>query len=133
MNITFENSQVLTGYLDHIDSLADRARLAVVGNAVRVEEYRRAFEQAKAYQDAGYTGDVGSNVQAWADAKEWTAQQAAEDILAAAARWYGALDAIRAKRLKAKEDVRKATTTDSAATIANAFRVELDLMMQGVA
>jgi hypothetical protein len=49
-------------------------------------------------------------VQSWATAKGWTATQAADDILAAAASLRGAKSAIRAARLLRKEQVKAATT-----------------------
>lgn len=63
------------------------------------------------------TGTVPPTVQAWATAKAWTAQRAADDIAATAQAWESALYAIRSIRLIGKEAVRNATT-DSAAQAA---------------
>lgn len=101
-----------------IDATADAARLAVAGDPLRAEEYRIAEGEAKAYQAAGYAGDVPPAVASWAEAKGWTGQQAADDILAVATAWNAALYAIRDARLKAKEAVRNATTADQAQAIA---------------
>ena len=81
---------------------------AVLGN--RAEEYRIAKEEAQAYKDAGYTGTVPASVSGYVTAKGWTATQATDDILATAAAWLAAKDAIRAARLLRKEQVRIATT-----------------------
>jgi hypothetical protein len=118
-----------------VDSFADASRLAVVGDAARIKEYERAQAGAEAYRDAGYTGAVPAAVASWAYAKrraEWTAQQAAEDILAASTRWYAALDGIRAMRLDAKETIRAATTGEEVVATAATFRATLTAAMQGV-
>lgn len=115
-----------------IDREADASRLMVVGDAARIKEYERAEQQAVAFRDAGFAGEAPSCVACWATAKQWTAQQAAEDILAAAARWLDALDAIRALRLQAKEDVRRAVEASAIETIRTDFSATLKTMMQGV-
>jgi hypothetical protein len=115
-----------------VDHTADIARAAVVGDPVRVKEYERAQQQAEAFRDAGFTGTAPSCVACWATAKEWTDQQAAEDILAASARWLGALDGIRALRLQAKEDIRRATTNAEVDTLLATFTSTLTAAMQGV-
>lgn len=102
-----------------IDHRADALRLAIVGDPVRVEEYRLARDEAAAFIGANYTGAVPPTVQAWATAKTWTAQQAADDIAATAQAWESALYAIRSIRLIGKEAVRNAAT-DSAAQAAYA-------------
>lgn len=93
-------------YLIQIDADTDAIYAAAIGN--RGPEYTEAESAANAYKDAGYTGDVPSAVQSWATAKNWTAQQAADDILAAAAQLNTAKLAIRAERLLCKEQVRAA-------------------------
>ncbi len=121
--------------LVEIDNFADAARLAVVGDAARIKEYERAQAGAEAYRDTGFTGSVPPGVASWAYAKRrqnWTAQQAAEDILAASARWYAALDGIRALRLDAKEGARAAATIDEVAATVAFFRATLTAAMQGV-
>lgn len=118
-----------------VDQFADAARLAVVGDAARIKEYERAQLGAEQYRDAGFSGPVPAAVSSWAYAKrreEWTAQQAAEDILAASARWYVALDGIRAMRLDAKETIRSASTGQEVAATAATFRANLTAAMQGV-
>lgn len=107
------------GLAADIDRHADALRLAIVGDPVRVEEYRLARDEAAAYIAAAYTGTVPPTVQAWATAKTWTAQQAADDIAVTAQGWESALYAIRSIRLIGKETVRSAAT-DSAAQAAYA-------------
>lgn len=97
-----------------IDRRADALRLAIVGDPVRVEEYRLARDEAAAYIAAGYTGTVPPTVQAWSTAKSWTAQQAADDIAATAQAWEAAMYAIRSIRLIGKEAVRSAATDNAA-------------------
>lgn len=118
-----------------VDRFADAARLKVVGDAARIKEYERAQSGAEQYRDAGYTGPVPPGVASWARAKrrdEWTARQAADDILAASARWYAALDGIRDLRLDAKESIRFAETIQEVEAIASTFRTTLTAAMQGV-
>lgn len=100
-----------------IDRRADALRWSIVGDPVRVEEYRLARDEAAAYIAANYTGTVPPTVQAWATAKNWAAQHAADDIAATAQAWEAALYAIRSIRLIGKESVRSAAT-DSAAQMA---------------
>jgi hypothetical protein len=99
-----------------IDRRADALRLAIVGDPVRVEEYRLARDEAAAYIAVNYAGAVPPTVQAWATAKSWTAQQAADDIAATAQAWESALYAIRSIRLIGKEAVRGAATDAAAQT-----------------
>lgn len=101
-----------------IDHRADALRLAIVGDPVRVEEYRLARDEAAAFVAANYTGTAPPTVQAWATAKGWTAQHAADDIAATAQAWESALYAIRSIRLIGKESVRNAAT-DAAAQAAH--------------
>ena len=120
--ITFQPSPPVfdrAAVIADIDRRADSMRLAIVGDPVRVEEYRLARDEAATYIAAGYTGAVPPTVQAWATAKTWTAQQAADDIAATAQAWEAALYTIRSIRLIGKEAVRNAAT-DSAAQAAHA-------------
>ena len=118
--------------LSDVDRSADTARLLVVGDPVRVKEYERAEQQARAFRNDGYIGDVPASVECWAAAKGWSAQHAADDILAASVRWYAALDGIRALRLAAKEGIRNATTNSAADAILANFSAALTTAMQGV-
>lgn len=108
-----------TALIADIDRRADALRLAIVGDPVRVDEYRLARDEAAAFIGANYTGTVPPTVQAWATAKSWTAQQAADDIAVTAQVWESALYAIRSIRLIGKETVRSAAS-DSAAQAAYA-------------
>jgi hypothetical protein len=106
--------EVIAKSLLQIDADTDAIYVAAIGN--REPEYREAEAAANAYKDAGYTGDVPSAVQSWATAKDWTAQQAADDILAAAELLNTAKLAIRAQRLLRKEQVRAAATVKAVDT-----------------
>lgn len=128
-------AQSVNSALLHIDGFADAARLSVVGDAARIKEYERAQAGAEAYRDAGFAGPVPPGVASWAYAKRrdsWTAQHAAEDILAASERWYAALDGIRALRLDAKEALRAAQTIEETAATVASFIATLTTAMQGV-
>lgn len=97
-----------------VDKKADAMRLTIVGDAVRVEEYRLARDEAQKYITDGYPIYVPQTVQAWATAKNWTARQAADDIAATAAQWEAALYAIRTIRLVGKETIRAAADPQAA-------------------
>ena len=56
----------------------------------------------------------------WAEAKNWTAQQAADDILAVSAAWNYALYALRDIRLKGKEAIKAAADAETATAAATA-------------
>ena len=105
--------------LQIIDNAADAARQRIVGDAVRVVEYQVAEADATAFKNAGYTEAVPPFVGVWAQAKNWTAQQAADDILAAAASWRQALIGLRQARLMGKEAVRTASSDAAAETAAD--------------
>ena len=101
-----------------IDNAADSARQRIVGDAIRVVEYQVAEADATAFKAAGYTGAVPASVGVWAQAKDWTAQQASDDILAAAAAWRQALIGLRQARLMGKEGVRAHADDLAAAKVA---------------
>lgn len=130
MNITLTGTSFRDSLIKKIDKKGDVARLLVVGDAARVEEYKMAKEHADIFMA---TGEAKSGVASWAVAKGWTNQQAAEDILAASARWYGALEGIRALRLQAKEDIRNATSKAQAEAVVATFEATIDAAMVGVA
>lgn len=99
--------------LADIDAAADAAYTRIAGSAGRVAEYERAFAEASAYKDSGYAGAAGQAVVSWAQAKNWTNQQATDDIIAAKAVFDGALYGIRSIRLNGKEAVRAAATAEA--------------------
>lgn len=102
-----------------IDAVADQVRRELAGDPLRVAEYDRAAREASAYQAAGYSGEVPASVLSWAQAKAWTPQAAAEDILRAARQWEVALYGLRDLRLKTKEAIRSATDQASAQALAD--------------
>lgn len=88
-----------------IDSAADAARRAVVGDPLRAIEYERAAEEAADFRAAGYPAAiVPRTVAAWA-INGRTAREAADSILAEAASYTEALYLIREARLHAKQAV----------------------------
>lgn len=128
-------SEIIAHAIDKIDSAADSARLEVISRQTNTEEYKRAEQQARAFSAAGYpSGSVPSCVASWAKAKYrdgWTAQEAADDIIATADRWYGILDSIRDLRLCAKEDVRHASTSNEVSARVQQFTADLASLMMG--
>jgi hypothetical protein len=100
--------------IEAIDMAADDARTRVVGDPVRVFEYTVAETDAGIFAAAGYTGTVPVPVAIWAQAKNWTAQQAADDILSASRSWQMALMGLRQARLIGKEGVRSAVSDEDA-------------------
>ena len=102
-----------------IDSEADIVRAMVVGDPVRAFEYQWAEQEAIAFKSAGYpSAAVPSSVSAWAEAKGWTAQAAADYILAAAQTFRSVMTAIRNTRLIGKEQIRAAVDDEAAAEAA---------------
>jgi hypothetical protein len=126
-----------------VDAEGDAARLLVIGDPTKVLEYQLAEAQARPYAGAGYPDPVPECVASWADAKRWanggapwTGQQAADDIITTADRWYSALESIRRLRLDAKERVRAMLATGAALAdvdaIAAQFSTDLSNLMKGL-
>lgn len=99
-----------------IDKVADEIRYKFIGDAARIKEYDTANQEATAFKAGGYAGDVPQSIKSWAEAKEWTNQAAADDILATAAAWNAVLYSIRDVRLKGKESVRSAVSMEDLET-----------------
>jgi hypothetical protein len=106
-----------------IDADVDAIYALMLGN--RAEEYNAAREQAAAFAAAGYAGTPPPPVQSWMDAQEWNARQAADDILAAAARLSMLRDRIRAQRLAHKQAARRAATAAQLDEVAGQWRAAL--------
>jgi hypothetical protein len=123
--------------ISDIDSTADAARLDVLSRPTNSEEYRQAETQAREFKAAGYPAtDVPEDVDSWASAKYrdgWTAQQAADDIIATADTWRGLLSSIRRLRLSAKEDVRHAADGAGITARVGTFKTDLANLMKGLA
>lgn len=86
-----------------VDEDVDLIYEQAVGN--RSLEYTTAEQQALAYKTAGYTGAVPPSVASWVVASGLKANAASDNILAQAAAWRGAVEAIRANRLLAKKRI----------------------------
>ena len=109
------SKQELQTEIDRAAGVA-RERFVSPGDLVD-QEYKRAEEAARGFKTAGYpASDVPSAVSSWASAKGWTDQQAADDIIATADYWYGAIDQIREIRLAGKAAVQAATADQREAT-----------------
>jgi hypothetical protein len=108
--------QVKATLCDQVDSAADAVYVEIGGPSPgRMAEYQQANTDAAAFKAAGYAGNAPPTVACWAEANAgWTNQQAADDIIATAARWTAALQAIRSARLLGKASINAATTTDAA-------------------
>ncbi len=104
-----------------VDRDVDAIYAAALGN--RGPEYADAEMEALEFKAAGYSGTAPASVQSWATAKGWTATQATNDILAAAAQLRGAKQAIRAQRLLRKEQVKAAATAADARAAMAAWAV----------
>lgn len=121
--------------IDAIDTAADAARAKVLVKQTNNIEYQAALADAIKYRDAGFVGTAGPGVTTWTHAKRrqgWTDRDAAENILATAAVWEGALMFIRGLRLDAKEMVRDAATNAEVDFILATFAATLTAAMQGV-
>lgn len=91
--------------IDRIDLVADTQRAKIVGDPVRAFEYQMAEKEAKEFAASGFAEPAPMTVSAWAIAKGWTNQQAAENILQEAAMFNQALYYIRAVRLQYKQAI----------------------------
>lgn len=68
----------------------------------RVEEYRQAEEEARAWKASGYTGQAPAGVATWSAASGMDPDDACDNIIAQADAWRAALMQIRGARLSAK-------------------------------
>lgn len=110
-NLNLSLSELKSSAKIGIDMSAGQARARKVSKGEMVDqEYMRAYEDSIEYKNSGYSGAAPSSVQAWASAKGWTAQQAADDIIATRNGWMSILDSIRNSRLSGKANVDAATT-----------------------
>jgi hypothetical protein len=124
--------------LQQIDAAGEALRLAVVNQmTMQTEEYRQALQQAQAWRAAGYPETeeqpAPPDVVSWAVAKwrnSWTAQQAADDILATATLWATVISTVRTLRLANKEDVRHADDTTSINAIVADMRADMRMLAQ---
>lgn len=124
--------QIKADLCARIDRKADAARLKIAGDPLRVIEYQKAEEEAAAYKAAGYTGTVPPMVLSWAEAKGWTAQAAADDILTVSAGWRQALYALRDIRLKGKEAIRAGADEAAANAAADAASGQIQAVLAAV-
>lgn len=92
--------------LERIDVVADAQRLRLASDPLKVFEYKAAEEGARLFKQNNYQGDAPPVVHSWAIAKNWTDQQAADDILQEAELFHAALEAIRHFRLNGKYTLR---------------------------
>lgn len=115
-----------------IDQAADQARRNVLGDPLRAVEYRLTAEEAERFAAADYSGPAPATVQAWMDATGLDAQAATDSILVEANAWKAAIYAIRAARLKGKQQVLKAQTHDAAEALADEAIGGIRASVQGV-
>lgn len=82
----------------------DASAAAIYARFARFEgEYALRESQAQAYKDAGYTGDVPEQVNAYAVPAKKTARQATDIILAQASAMRGALNSLGVLRMRKYE------------------------------
>lgn len=117
---------------EQVDQAADAARRALAGDTLRALEHQTAATEAEAFAQANYTGDAPPSVQAWMDAADLDAQAATESILAKAQAWQLALYAIRAARLKGKQDLLKAPSHVAMEAIADQAIAAIQASIDGV-
>lgn len=117
-----------------IDLAAGKARDAFVSPGQYVaEEYRLAKQQADEWVAAGKpANDVPPAVAVWAQARGWTAEQAAQDILDTEAAWVSALAAIRQARLLGKAAVDAAADDADFDAVAAPYIAQLEAIAEKV-
>lgn len=110
-----------------IDSAAGRARKRFVSNGDFIdEEYRLTKSQAEKWISGGKPQEsVPNTVKAWASAKNWTAEKAADDIIKTGEAWESAVEQIRSLRLSGKIAV-KSSLTGGEMDIAQSYIDELN-------
>ena len=115
-------AQVQASALTSIDQAAEQLRaLYITANSGQVATYILKYNEATAFQTAGYAGTVPGLVQSEVAATGSTAQVATESILAQYAAWSSLAASIETVRRSAKVAVNAATTTDGvAASVATA-------------
>ncbi len=131
MKITHTDNSYIEELVKEVDAIADAARLVLIGNVGRMEEYRWANEEATEWAATNFDGDAPMSVEIWAEAKEWTPIASATDILLTAYQWGQARAFIR-RRLIVREAIKKAGTKAEADAILAAFVAQLNALMQGV-
>ncbi|HEY8354296.1 MAG TPA: hypothetical protein VIK69_04700 [Methylophilaceae bacterium] len=117
---------------DSIDLAAGKARDAFVSPGQYVaEEYRLAKQQADEWVAAGKpANDVPPAVAVWAQARGWTPEQAAQDIIDTEAAWMSALSAIRQARLLGKAAVDAAPDDADFAIVAAPYIAQLEAIAE---
>ncbi|KOY03014.1 hypothetical protein [Pseudomonas nunensis] len=106
LNVSVSQQQEGERLSARIDAAADDARNVIAGDPLRAMEYAQAAADAQAYIDEGYPKKVVPlAVSAWV-AKGRTARQAADQIVAKAAKFNESLLTLRTLRLKAKQQVK---------------------------
>lgn len=126
VNLDKQLSDLKSTSLHKIDVANDDVITAVIGR--RDTEYLMAEEQAQAYVDAKYKGDTYPYVDSWAQAKGVDVKWAADDIIATSLKWRSIQSDMRAKRLKAKEDVRNANSLDTVSEIVKQWYDYVDII-----
>ena len=111
-----------------IDEVADTQRLKLMASAARGFEYQYAMSDAQAFRAAGYAGAVPETVTAWATAMNWSAQQAADNVIASGDAMIGAMQFLRTVRLQGKSAVAAAADDDAAEATYDGIIGELKLV-----
>lgn len=125
---------IKSGLCMSVDAAADASYAAIGGSSPgRLAEYQQAKSDALAFQAGGYVGEAPATISCWAQAKDWTDQQACDDILSTAAAWEQALVAIRSMRLSGKADVNAASDAGSAQSAADSAIASIRSIPSGVA
>ncbi|WP_368607572.1 hypothetical protein [Pseudomonas fulva] len=115
-----------------IDQAADLARSLIVSDPLRALEHQKAAAEARGFSAAGYAGDMPAYVQAWADAAGLDARAATDSIIAQADAWDQVLLALRAARLKGKQEVLRAGTHDVVETLCDGALTAISAAIQDV-
>lgn len=103
-----------TEMIERIDIVADAQRNRIAVDPVKLFEYQAAYQAAIDFRASNYLGEVPLEISCWAQAKNWTPIQAADDIIQEAEIYHYAVRMIRAIRLTGKYAVKDATDDDIA-------------------
>lgn len=131
MKITHIDNTYLEALAKEVERLADEARLLLIGNVGRMEEYRWAGEEATEWAAVNFEGNTPESVEIWAEAANLTPIQSASSILLTAYQW-GAARAFIRRRLIFREAIKKAKSKAEADALLEQFKTQLNTLMHGV-
>lgn len=120
---------VKTSHKNTIDSLAGSIRLSYLSQGEHViREYDQAYDEAKTYKAAGYSGNVPVAISCWATASGMTNAEATDNIIAQGDFLKAKLDQIRSERLIGKSQIDAAADVTALKAAFDTCKSNLELL-----